>query len=102
MSSLDKRAGEAVAFAEHCEQAFHLYRMLLAQGWPKELARGVLPFTTYSHMFTTMNLRNLFQFLTLRLDSHAQYEIRVYAQEMLKLAKLIVPECCAAFEEGLA
>lgn len=40
---------------------------------------------TYSHMFATVDLHNLFHFLRLRLHEHAQYEIRVYAQAMLEL-----------------
>lgn len=67
------------------EQAFTLYRELIEAGWPKELARSHLPVSTYSRMFATMNLLNAFRFLTLRADEHAQYEIRVYAQALLKL-----------------
>jgi thymidylate synthase (FAD) len=68
---------------------------------PRELARSVLPVATYSHMFATMNLHNLFGFLRERLHKHAQYEIRVYAEEMLKLIKPIVPVAVEAFEESL-
>jgi len=81
-----------------CEQAFETYRMLLSNGWPRELARSVLPVATYSHMFCTANLLNLMKFLTLRCDSHAQYEIRVYADAMRELIRPIVPVCVAAWE----
>ena len=57
------------------ESAFELYQNLLADGCPRELARSVLPVATYSHMFATMNLHNLFRFLAERLHPHAQYEI---------------------------
>src|SRR5262249_14745114 len=82
-----------------CENAFDAYRALLARGVPRELARSVLPVATYSHMFAKTNLRNLFHFMTLRCDAHAQYEIRVYADAMLTLIKPIVPIAVAAWEE---
>jgi thymidylate synthase (FAD) len=81
-----------------CEAAFALYRDLLIRGVPRELARLVLPVATYSHMFATVNLLNLFRFLTLRCDSHAQYEIRVYADAMRELVRGVVPVAVAAWE----
>lgn len=83
-----------------CEESFKTYRELIASGCPRELARGVLPVNTYSHMFGTVNLNNLFKFLDLRLHAHAQYEIRVYAEAILKLIQPIVPIAVAAFLEG--
>ena len=81
----------------HCELSFLLYKRLLRKGWPRELARMVLPLSTYSHMFCTANLLNLFRFLTLRTESHAQYEIRIYAEAMKQLMTPIVPVCMEAF-----
>ncbi|WP_315833928.1 FAD-dependent thymidylate synthase [Bradyrhizobium prioriisuperbiae] len=78
--------------------SFAAYRKLLAGGVPRELARSVLPVATYSHMFATVDLLNLLKFLTLRCDSHAQYEIRVYADAMRDLARAIVPVCISAWE----
>jgi thymidylate synthase (FAD) len=75
---------------------------MLADGVPRELARGVLPVNTYSHMFATVDLHNLLHFLRLRLHSHAQYEIRVYAEAMLRLIEPIVPVAVAAFKESLS
>jgi thymidylate synthase (FAD) len=92
---------ELASYKQHCSEAFELYKDLLTSGWPKELARGVLPVSVYSHMFTTMNLLNLFKFLTLRLHPHAQYEIRVYAEAMLELIAPVVPVASAAFKESL-
>ena len=83
------------------EEAFELYENMLAQGCPRELARSVLPVATYSHMFATMNLHNLFRFLAERLHPHAQYEIRVYAEAMLELIGPIAPVAVAAFKKGL-
>jgi thymidylate synthase (FAD) len=73
------------------------YQKLVAMGCPRELARTVIPVGTYSHMFGTVSLHNLFHFLTLRLHEHAQHEIRVYAEAMLDLVEPIVPVSVAAF-----
>jgi thymidylate synthase (FAD) len=80
--------------------AFDAYKILLANGMPRELARSVLPVATYSHMFATVNLLNLLKFLTLRCDAHAQYEIRVYAEALRELIRPVVPVCLAAWEAG--
>lgn len=77
--------------------AFTSYHALLENGVAREMAREVLPVATYSRMFTTLNLRNLFGFLALRLDSHAQYEIRVYAEALATLIQPIVPIALDAF-----
>jgi thymidylate synthase (FAD) len=79
--------------------AFHHYKQLIEMGCPRELARSVLPVGTYSHMFATVDLHNLMHFLKLRLHSHSQYEIRVYAQAMLDIIEPIVPHSVAAFKE---
>ena len=83
----------------HCAAAFREYRILLEDGVPRELARSVLPMATYSHMFATVNLHNLFGFLRERLAPGAQYEIRVYADAMLKLITPIVPVAVEAFKK---
>lgn len=80
-----------------CLAADSAYRSLLDAGCPRELARSVLPVSTYSRMFATVNLLNLLKFLTLRCHPHAQYEIRVYAEAMRDLARLVVPVCMAAW-----
>jgi thymidylate synthase (FAD) len=85
---------------EMCSLSFRVYKQLLEEGCPREVARGVLPLNTYSHMFATVNLHNLFKFLALRLDGHAQYEIRVYAKAMLKLIKSVVPVAAAAWQSA--
>lgn len=81
-------------------KAFVLYKDLLADGWPRELARTVLPVATYTRMFATVNLLNLLKFMTLRTHPHAQRETRVYAEAMRELIRPIVPVCVAAWEEG--
>lgn len=88
---------EVCDYNDTCAEAFRKYNKYLAAGWPRELARSVLPVSTYSHMFAKTNLRNLFHFLDLRLHEHAQYEIRVYAEAMRDLIKPIVPTCVEAW-----
>lgn len=65
----------------------------------RELARGILPVNTYTQWYWKTDLRNLFNFLSLRLDSHAQYEIRVYAQAMARIVKDLFPIAYEAFED---
>lgn len=95
----------AVKMAEmirtHNELSFARYKTLLEYDCPRELARTVLPVGTYSHMFATVDLHNLMHFLKLRLHSHSQYEIRVYAEAILKLIEPIVPHSVAAFREHI-
>lgn len=78
--------------------AFDSYDALIEAGVSRELARSVLPVATYSHMFAKVDLLNLFRFLTLRCHSHAQMEIRVYAEAMRELIRPVVPVCVAAWE----
>ena len=81
-----------------CARAFTDYRWLLGIGWPRELARCVLPLASYSVLSGRVDLWNLFNFLTLRCDERAQYEIRQYANAILDLIRPIVPVCVAAWE----
>jgi len=97
-----RRDVEVGRYLATCKASFAQYRQLLDGGWPRELARMCLPFSTYSHMFTTVNLLNFFRFATLRVDAHAQYEIRVYAEAMVTLVRDVVPVCIAAWESSLS
>jgi len=97
---LAARTSQVAAVRQQMEGAFETYRTMLECGWPKELARSVLPVATYSHMFATANLLNLLKFLSLRCDAHAQYEIRVYAEAMRDLMRPIVPVAIKAWEDS--
>lgn len=99
---LVERMAEVTALKEACAASFRTYNKLLDAGWPRELARSVLPVNTYSHMFATVDLLNLMKFLTLRCDAHAQYEIRVYADAMRDLARSVAPVCIGAWEGAAA
>lgn len=75
------------------------YQQLLCLGMAKEQARIHLPLSTYTEWYWKIDLHNLFHFLKLRMDSHAQKEFQDYAKAMFKLIKSIVPVACEAFEE---
>ena len=69
------------------------------QGLARELARMNLPANIYTQWYWKIDLHNLFHFLRLRADSHAQYEIRVYAETMCKIVADWVPAAYGAFED---
>ena len=69
------------------------------EGLARELARMNLPANIYTQWYWKVDLHNLFHFLRLRADAHAQYEIRVYAEEMCKLVADWVPFAYKAFED---
>ncbi len=68
-------------------------------GLARELARMNLTLNTYTQWYWKTDLHNLLHFLSLRADAHAQYEIRVYADEMLKTAEAWVPLATQAFRD---
>lgn len=70
--------------------SYECYMDMINSGCSKEQSRGLLPANLYTEFYWTVNLRSLMNFLMLRLDSHAQYEIRVYAQAIYDL---IVENC---------
>lgn len=94
-----QRATEIAMLRKACEADFKLYHSLIESGWPRELARMKLPFNTYTRMFGSVNLHNLLRFIALRTHEHAQYEIRVYAEALKELARLIAPVAIEAFEK---
>lgn len=71
------------------DESYETYKELVDMGVVREQARSVLPSAMYSVLYVTMNLRNLFHFLTLRMDEHAQWEIREYARVMYILSSNI-------------
>lgn len=71
--------------------AFTGYERLRNSGVSKEQARAILPLATYTKFYWTVNGSSLMNFLRLRLDKHAQEEIRLYAQAILELVTPIAP-----------
>jgi thymidylate synthase (FAD) len=84
-------------------RAYDHYEAMLSQdgqqGLARELARMNLPANVYTQWYWKVDLHNLFHFLRLRADAHAQYEIRVYAELMCKLVADWVPIAYAAFAD---
>jgi len=69
------------------------------QGLARELARMNLPMNVYTQWYWKTDLHNLMHFLRLRADTHAQYEIRVYAEAICDIVKVWVPTTWKAFED---
>lgn len=82
-------------------QAYAQYTGLIDQGVARELARTVLPVSLYTEWYWQIDLHNLFHFIRLRIDPHAQYEIRVYAEALAKCAQAVAPLAYGAFEEHI-
>jgi thymidylate synthase (FAD) len=73
------------------QQVYELYEWLLSQGVAREQARIVLPLSLYTQFYWTVNARSLMNFLSLRLDAHAQKEIRQYALVIEKVFREKLP-----------
>lgn len=84
---------------EEQQTAYSNYENYLEADVARELSRNNLPVSNYTEWYWQTNLHNLFHFLALRLDSHAQYEIRVFAEAMYEFIKPIFPLACEAFED---
>ncbi len=89
-------------------RAYDNYEAMISQDGPdgtqqaglaRELARMNLPANIYTQWYWKVDLHNLFHFLRLRADAHAQYEIRVYAEAMCKVVADWVPFAYKAFED---
>ncbi|MCW5700809.1 MAG: FAD-dependent thymidylate synthase, partial [Rhodospirillales bacterium] len=119
--SLDNRQGRDAALSEHeaahvlallqadAERCYAHYEEMLNEdrdggtlddtrtGLARELARMNLTLNTYTQWYWKIDLHNLLHFLSLRADPHAQYEIRVYAEAMLRTVRAWVPITYEAF-----
>lgn len=82
------------------EQAYDTYEKLIDDaGLARELARMNLSVGFYTQWYWKVDLHNLLHFLALRIDPHAQYEIRVYGEAIASAVKAWVPHCWEAFED---
>lgn len=79
--------------------AYDAYTRALHDGVARETARLLLPVAYYTQWYWKTNLWNLFHFLSLRLDPHAQEEIRLYAAEVASLARAVCPVAFEAFDD---
>lgn len=77
------------------------YRRYLEHGVPRELSRIALPVAQYTRVRMSGNLRNWFHFLSLRLDSHAQWETRQYAEAIYSVVAKLFPRSTELFRDDL-
>lgn len=81
------------------DQQYEHYNKMLESGLAREVARIILPLNYYTEFYWKIDLHNLMHFLRLRADPHAQYEIRLYALQMIEILKLWVPYTYQAFQD---
>ncbi len=81
------------------KEAYANYMKHVEAGMTRELARALLPVNFYTQWYWKTNLHNMFHFLRLRLDQHAQFEIRSYADVIAKITKSVAPVAYSAFED---
>ena len=104
-----ERAAEVLAWLkDDAEQCYRHYEAMLAlraeqgeerEGVARELARINLPLNYYTQWYWKIDLHNLLHFLSLRLDAHAQYEIRAYADVIADMVEKWVPSVWEAFRD---
>lgn len=83
------------------KSAYESYSNLLETGLAREIARINLPLSLYTEFYWQMDLNNLFKFLKLRLDGHAQFEIREFANAIFEIVKIVCPMAAASFENDM-
>ena len=97
--AFDKETADKIInqLEEGQKAAYESYNELIESGLAREIARINLPLSLYTEFYWEMDLHNLFHFLKLRLDSHAQYEIRVYAEVILEMCRKVAPMATQSF-----
>jgi thymidylate synthase (FAD) len=98
MSTMDAQ-GFLDVLNETCDKAYATYQEYIEKGVAREQSRMILPVNNYTEWYWKIDLHNLFHFLGLRCDKHAQMEIRVFADAMLKLIEPIVPVAVEAWND---
>jgi len=98
-SEIDESANAELTekIKKHYDFSYKLYHELLERGVAKEHARIVLPLSLYTQFYWTINARSLMNFLSLRMEEHAQYEIRQYAEVINEIFKEKMPWTQEAF-----
>jgi thymidylate synthase (FAD) len=90
-------AQDFLDYLDRCHRQYAEYEKLLERGVSRELARMGLPVNVYTEWYWKCDLHNTLHFLALRMDEHAQQEIRDYALAMFALIRPIVPVTAEAF-----
>lgn len=94
-----RTAEDFLAYLDEAHASYAKYATLTQRGVSRELARIGLPISVYTQWYWKCDLHNILRFLALRLDAHAQHEIRVYAEAMAALIEPIVPITFEAFRD---
>jgi len=89
--------GLLAVYKRSLDESYEAYRGLIEAGVAREMARMVLPVAQYTQFHWTVNARSLMNFLSLRMDSHAQLEIQEYANAISKIFKARMPWTWDAF-----
>src|SRR5439155_1574128 len=99
--SIDReRTAEVLALLEREQRLMREgYEKMLAWDLRRELARINLGVAQYTEWYWKSDLHNIFHFLQLRLDPHAQHEIRVYGEAMAQIVRAVAPVAWEAFED---
>jgi len=93
---LDQKALNEM-FAKQVEAALSTYKKMIEAGVAREMARMVLPVNLYTEFYWTVNARSLMNFVALRADGHAQWEIQQYGEAMAKAFREAMPWTYEAF-----
>jgi thymidylate synthase (FAD) len=96
---IEKKGLVKYEFNRQYDNASWAYKNLLDLDLARELARSVLPVGNYTEVIWKIDLHNFFGFCKLRMDKHAQKEVRDYAEVMYNLVKPKFPLCCESFED---
>lgn len=102
--SQDEKKQAIDLIKESSEKAFENYSAMLnleenpdKNGISREIARIALPVNVYTQFYWKIDLHNFMHFIKLRIDKHAQFEIRQYAEILLDILKTWLPICYGAF-----
>jgi thymidylate synthase (FAD) len=83
------------------ENVYKNYEGMIENDIARELARINLPLSLYTEWYWQMDLKNMFHFLALRMDSHAQWEIQEYGRAMAKVVKAVCPLAYESFDRHM-
>jgi thymidylate synthase (FAD) len=95
-TELDQKALHEM-FKAHVDGALATYKKMIAMGVAREMARMVLPVNLYTEFYWTVNARSLMNFVSLRADVHAQWEIQQYGEALARAFRETMPWTFEAF-----
>ena len=99
MLNLEQAEKYVKIIEDQSRECYKWYLDMLEAGITREQARMILPVNLYTQFYWKQNLHNMLHLLALRMDHHAQYEIRVYANAMYEIVKYLAPWTIEAFDK---